>query len=56
MQTALTCQKLFEADRYITVSIIVIPLEHIRHSTQANARLDEQIKAHTQLSRSHHRG
>jgi len=35
-----------QAQRDVSIPIIVILLKHVRHALQANARLYEQIKAH----------
>lgn len=45
-QPALTRQKLLKAHSNISVPILVIPLEHIRHAPQSDTRLNEKIKAH----------
>ena len=35
-----------QTKRYVAVSIVVVPFEHIRHPLQADARLHKQIEAH----------
>lgn len=41
-----TCQKLFEAQGYITVSIVIISFKDIRHPLKNNAALHKEIEAH----------
>jgi len=39
------CEEFFEAQGDVTISVLIILLEHVRHALQANACLHEQIKA-----------
>lgn len=39
------CEELFEAQSDITISVLVILLEHVRHPLEANTCLHKQIKA-----------
>lgn len=41
-----TCQKFFEAQSYITISVIVISFKDIRHPLENNTALHKEIEAH----------
>lgn len=42
----LTCQEFLEAQRNISIPIIIIPFKYIRHSLQHDTALHEQVKTH----------
>lgn len=44
--SSLTGQKFLKAQRDIPITILIIPLKHIRHPLQHDAALHEQIEAH----------
>lgn len=41
-----TCQKLFKAQGYIAIPVIVISFKDIRHPLENNTALHKEIKAH----------
>lgn len=41
-----TCQKLFEAQGYITIPVVVISFKNIRHPLKNNTTLHKEIEAH----------
>lgn len=43
-------QEVLKTQRNISIPIIVIPLKHVRHALQRDARLDEEVKAHDALA------
>ena len=41
-----TCQKLLEAQGYVTVPVVVISFKDIRHPFENNTALHKEIEAH----------
>lgn len=39
-------QEILKAQRDISIPVVIIPLEHIRHALQRDTRLNKQVKAH----------
>lgn len=43
-------QEILKAQRNVSITVIVILLEHIRHPLQTDASLHKQVKAHNALA------